>query len=166
MFFLMHHWYWGRAKIGDYTVITSFITSNKKYSYAETPIFMVAKDGKILADEALQYLKYDERDYEYDPLTKKHFAKTIVYDYDDGQKRYVITYKKEESIERKDMKAELAKWQYPLVWLLGLRGSYHRAGGTATLKYYENGELKETSQGAAIWEQMYFGKDKLRQGNK
>ncbi len=162
MFFLMHHWYWGRAKIGDYVVVTSYITANKQHGYNETPIFMIAKNGEIVADDALNCLNYTETDYEYDEATKKHVAKTLVYDYKEGDKRFVITYKKEESIERKDMKEETTKLQYALIWLLGLRGSYHRMGGTATLEYYESGGLVERVEAPAIWEQMYFGKDRLR----
>ena len=34
MFWVMHHWYWGRAKIGEYQVISSYITAQKKYACA------------------------------------------------------------------------------------------------------------------------------------
>ena len=40
MFKLMHHWYWGRARIGDYKVIASWITAEKQYGYNEFDIFM------------------------------------------------------------------------------------------------------------------------------
>ncbi|MDR2752368.1 MAG: hypothetical protein LBC41_17060, partial [Clostridiales bacterium] len=43
---LMNHWYWGRAKIGDYTVISSFITAEEKYGFKTFPIFMLAKGNK------------------------------------------------------------------------------------------------------------------------
>ena len=162
MFFLMHHWYWGRAKIGDYVVVSSYITANKKYGYVETPIFMIARDGKIIADQGDKYLTYNESDYEFDPVTKKHFAKTLVYDYNDNNTRYVIKYKKNEDIEKKGMK-DLAKGlQYILIKLIGLDGSYHRAGGVVTLEKYVDNELVEKITSQAIWEQMYFGKDKLR----
>lgn len=48
MILLMNDWYWGRAKIGDYVVVSSYIYANKKDGYKATPIFMLAKDGKIL----------------------------------------------------------------------------------------------------------------------
>ena len=47
MIFLMNDWYWGRAKIGDYVVISSYIYANKKDGYKATPVFMLAKDGEI-----------------------------------------------------------------------------------------------------------------------
>lgn len=162
MFFLMHHWYWGRAKIGDYVVVSSYITANKKYGFAKTPIFMIAKDGKILADEADKCLKYEEIDYNYDPISQKHYAKNIIYNYDDGHTRYVITYTMEETIEAKGMKDLTTKLQYALIMMLGLRGSYHRMGGNVVLEKFENNVLVETVSSKAIWEQMYFGKDVIR----
>ena len=41
MFWVMHHWYWGRAKIGDYQVISSYITAHKPYGYEHFPIFLL-----------------------------------------------------------------------------------------------------------------------------
>jgi predicted patatin/cPLA2 family phospholipase len=55
---LMHHWYWGRAKIGDYKVISSWITGEKKYGYQEFDVFMLAKGGEILGDNANHTLKF------------------------------------------------------------------------------------------------------------
>jgi hypothetical protein len=157
----MRHWYWGRAKIGDYVVVSAFITANKKHGYVETPVFMIAKDGKIIAENT-DCLAYEEKDYTFDPVTKKHFAKTIVYDYNEGDKRYKISYELENSIEQKGMKSEVTPLQNVALLLIGLRGSYHRVGGTATIECYEGERLLEKIQAPAIWEQMYFGKDKIR----
>ena len=63
MILLMNDWYWGRAKIGDYVVVSSYIYANKKDGYKATPIFMIAKDGKIVADNASKYLHYKEKDF-------------------------------------------------------------------------------------------------------
>lgn len=162
MFFLMHHWYWGRVKVGDYTIVSSFITANKKCNYSEIPIFMIAKNGEILADDADNCLTYTETDYSFDDVTKKHVANTIIYDYKDGKMRYKVTYRKTENIERMGMETQLTKWQYPIIWLMGLRGSYHRIGGMVTLEVYENNTLTEELTAPAIYEQMYFGKDRKR----
>jgi len=50
---LMNHWYWGRAKIGEYTVISSFITAEKKYGYRTFPVFLLAKNGIMVAQSTL-----------------------------------------------------------------------------------------------------------------
>lgn len=161
MFFLMHHWYWGRAKVGDYQVVSSYITANKKYGYSEIPIFMLAKNGEILADEAEKYLTYTESELFFDACTKKHVAGCIVYDYDDGVQHYRVTYRRREDLERIGMETQVTRCQYVLVWLMGLRGSYHRMGGTVTLERFENGTVAEKIEAPALWEQMYFGKDRV-----
>ena len=49
---LINHWYWGRAQAGDYSIVASYIFAEKAYGNAELPIFMLAKAGKIIADDA------------------------------------------------------------------------------------------------------------------
>lgn len=161
MFFLMHHWYWGRARIGEYQAVTSYITAAKKYSYDTTPVFMLAKNGEILADEPEKYLTYSEEDYFFEERTGKHVANRLIYDYDDGKQHYKITYEREYDTEVKGMKDLVSGLQYWGVKLLGLDGSYHRMGGTAKLERYEGDEVVETVVAPALWEQMYFGKDRM-----
>ena len=55
---LMHHWYWGRAKIGEYKVISSWITAGKKYGYKDHDVFMIAKGGEIIGDNSNHTLKF------------------------------------------------------------------------------------------------------------
>src|SRR6266700_7143739 len=45
-------WYWARGQAGPYSVIASMITSHEKYGYTPLPILMLAKDGKIIADDS------------------------------------------------------------------------------------------------------------------
>ena len=101
MILLMNDWYWGRAKIGDYVVVSSYVYATKKDNYKGTPIFMLAKDGKILTGDSSKYLKYEEKDFEKDSYTKRYVAKTLVYDYEDENIHYRITYKKgDENVEK------------------------------------------------------------------
>ena len=48
---LVHHWYWGRALVGPYTVIASWITSTSAYGNVDVPVFMLARDGTIVAED-------------------------------------------------------------------------------------------------------------------
>jgi len=48
---LMHNWYWARASVGPYTVIASYITATAAYGYETQIVYMLAKDGKIIADD-------------------------------------------------------------------------------------------------------------------
>ncbi|MBR6737110.1 MAG: hypothetical protein IKL82_01950 [Clostridia bacterium] len=163
MIFLMNDWYWGRAKIGDYVVVSAYIYANKKQNHAPTPVFMLAKNGKIIADDAYSNITYTEKDFVKDPYTKRHVAKTIIYDYNDGDNRYKITYLKgNEEVERRIMRTIVSKPLAALFYLLGFRGSYHRMSGTVTLERYEKGELKETISSPAMWEQMAFKPDRIK----
>ena len=165
MILLMNDWYWGRAKIGDYVVVSSYIYANKKDGYKATPIFMLAKDGKILTDEAAKYLTYEEKDFIKDSYTKRHVAKTLMYDYDDKERdlHYRITYKKgEEDVERQTMRDIVGKPLAVMFYLLGFRGSYHRMGGTVVLERFENGAVVEKIEAPAMWEQMCFKPDRIK----
>lgn len=165
MFWLMHHWYWGRAKIGPYTVISSYITAGEKYGYEHFPVFLLAKEGSVLGENG-DCVAYTQTDPEFDPVTKKHFYKTLVYDYDDGKGRYRITYKQENIIEyftlndsKESVQAKSSGALRTLVRMAKLDPGYIRVTGTATLEKLENGTVAERYEAPAIWELMYFGAD-------
>jgi hypothetical protein len=165
MILLMNDWYWGRAKIGDYVVVSSYIYANKKDDYKPTPIFMLAKDGKILADDAYKYLHYEEKDFFKDSYTKRHVAKTLVYDYNDKENNihYRVTYKKgDDEIERQIMRDIVGKPLAAMFYLLGFRGSYHRMSGTAIIEKFENDVVVEHVESPAMWEQMCFKPDRIK----
>ena len=48
---LINHWYWGRAQLGPYTVIACLVTAAERYGLAAFPIFLLAKDGQVIADD-------------------------------------------------------------------------------------------------------------------
>ena len=165
MILLMNDWYWGRAKIGDYVVVSSYIYANKKDGYHPIPIFMLAKDGKILADKADQYLHYEEKDFIKDSYTKRHVAGTLIYDYNDTEQdiHYRITYKKDgEDIERQIMRDIVGKPLAVLFYLFGFRGSYHRMSGTVMLERFEGENVVEKIEAPAMWEQMCFKPDRIK----
>ncbi len=163
MIFLMNDWYWGRAKVGDYVVVSAYIYANKKCGHDPTPVFLLAKDGEILCEDAYRYLKYTERDFVVDPYTKRNVARTLIYDYDSPSEHYRITYQKgSEEVDRKIMKDIVGGAAARVFYLLGFRGSYHRMGGTCTVERIENGEVVECQTQGAMWEQMCFGPDRVK----
>ncbi|MGN1140407.1 MAG: hypothetical protein ACI4TF_04335 [Oliverpabstia sp.] len=157
MFNLMHHWYWGRCKVGDYQIISSFITAEKKYDYAHFTVFMMAKDGEIISENDI-LPKYEEKDLTYDEVTGKHYFKNLVYDYDDGGKHYRVTYQAENLLE-KDVMVKKAVLR-GLMRLKGLNPTYNRFTGTAVVERIENEKIVEKVSAPALWELMYFGLDK------
>lgn len=165
MFWLMHHWYWGRAKVGPYQVISSYITAHKKFGCEHFPIFLLAKEGQKLADDP-RFLTYTQSEPAYDPVTEKHYHRTLVYDYDNGRRHYRITYRQQDIIEyftvsdsKNAVQARSNPLQLALVKLAGLAPSYIRMTGTVTLERFEGGEIAERHEAPGLWEMMYFGVD-------
>jgi hypothetical protein len=74
---LIHHWYWVRAEAGGYCVIASHITAERKYGHTEAPIFMLARDGKIAADDSA-LVRFERTGEHLAPVTGKPVADTTV----------------------------------------------------------------------------------------
>ena len=164
MILLLNDWYWGRAKIGDYVVVSSYIYANKKDNYKATPVFMLAKDGRIITGDAFKYLSYEEKDHKKDPYTKRYVANTLIYEYNDKENdiHYRITYKKDGDVERHRMRDIVGKPLAVFFYLLGFRGSYHRMSGIAILDRFEKDQIVEHIESKAMWEQMCFKKDRIK----
>lgn len=165
MFWLMHHWYWGRAKVGEYQVISSYITAKKKYDYEHFPIFVIYKNGEKLGCD-INSITYEQKDAEFDPITKKHYHKTLIYTYNDGINHFRITYSAEKIIETfvvdQGYGSARAKASKFLIWFvkkMKLSPSYIRMIGTITLERFENNQIIEKISENGIWEQMHFGLD-------
>ena len=101
---LIHHWYWARAEAGGYCVIASDITAERKYGHTQVPIFMLAKDGKIMADDS-SLVRFEKTGEHPDPVTGKPVADTTVYDATaHGGEHYRGTFRRENTILRQDQR--------------------------------------------------------------
>ena len=169
---LMHHWYWGRAKIGDYKVISSWITAEKKYGYKDHDVFMIAKGGEIIGDNSNHTLKFKPEDRYIDEHTGKPVYNKVVYEYTaESGEEYRITYKRRGDINKTRFVDVLPKPIGVLVRLIGFDGGYLRFDGEASIERIENGTVVEkATEPSAVWELMYFGKssadEKYKEKNK
>ena len=157
---MMHHWYWGRAKIGDYKVISSWITAEKKYGYREFDVFMIAKNGEILGDNENHTLKYLPQDEYIDSHTGKPVYNKVIYEYETpAGEFYRITYHRGNDISRQNYVDIIPGVIRFFAKLAGFEGSYLRFEGGATFERLENGEIVESvTEDSAVWELMYFAK--------
>ncbi|UIX29254.1 lipocalin-like domain-containing protein [Streptomyces sp. GQFP] len=153
---LIHHWWWGRAKVGPYTLISSYITAEEAYGSDEIPIFMIAKDGRILADDA-RHLSFSTSDTHLDEVTGKPVAGRQVYEYTDPDAHFRVTWRREQDIVRRNFIDEFQGAQLEAARAAGFDSSYLRFTGTATVERLEGGEVVESHTAPAIWELMYFG---------
>ncbi len=156
---LMHHWYWGRAKIGDYKVISSWITAGKKYGYKDHDVFMIAKNGEILGDNSNHTLKFMPEDRYIDEYTGKPVYNKVIYEYTtESSDEYRIIYERSGDINKTCFVDVLPKPLGFLAKMIGFDGGYLRFEGTATIEKLDGEKIVEKVSDPAVWELMYFGK--------
>jgi hypothetical protein len=157
---LMHHWYWGRAKIGEYKLISAWITAEKKYGYKDFDVFMLAKNDKLLGDNSNHTLKFLPEDEYIDEHTKKPVYGKVIYEYETPDKEfYRITFDRKGDISRQNFIDLLPSFVKVCAKIIGFSGSYLRFQGQAIIEKIENDEVIEKSvEDSAVWELMYFGK--------
>jgi hypothetical protein len=153
----MHDWYWGRAAVGPYTVISSWITTTQKFGGQSGGTFVLWRDGKLLAEEG-EYATCQLDDVYVDPGTKKLVANRLTYDYNDGTKHYRVIYEREKDIENVALINKLSGLKYLVATIIGFDGAYLRFSGTVTIEELErNTVTRSTTEGSAVWELMYLG---------
>jgi hypothetical protein len=153
---LINHWYWGRAQAGDYSIVASYIVAEEAYGSAELPIFMLAKGGKVIADDARKVSFHVEGEH-VDAKSGKPVANIIVYEYEDGPERYRVSYRRSETIVDEQLIKRVSGFKHLLAALAGFDGAYLRFTGNVQLERFAHGELVEDVSDPGIWEMMYFG---------
>jgi hypothetical protein len=153
---LIHNWYWGRGQAGPYSVITSQITAERRYGFAGLPVFMLAKDGSIVAGDGSR-MTFAAEDVYTDRSTGKPVANVTRYDYRDGDTRYVVTFTRRQDLAYTRMINELPGLKRLAARLVGWDGAYLRFSGEMRVEHFEREYLVDTQADAAIWELMYFG---------
>jgi hypothetical protein len=154
---LMHHWYWARASVGPYTIIASCITATAAYGYETQIVYMLAKDGKIIADDDAK-ASFEADRVATDDKTGKPVADVTRYIYQDAYTRYVVSFERQKTILRAILTDRAPLLKRIIARLIGFDGAYHRFTGKATIKRFEGGVRVERFADRAIWELMYFGK--------
>lgn len=156
---LLHDWYWGRAQVGPYTVITSYITASDYYGGQAGCTFFLAKNGKVVAQQGQSATASLDKVY-WDEQSGKPVANVVRFDYDDGASQYRVTYQRKRDIENtKFIDRATNEQQRTLARMMGFDGAYLRFTGTATVERLEKGTVVESfSNDSAVWELMYLGR--------
>jgi hypothetical protein len=154
---LMNHWYWGRAQAGPYSIIASYSTAERKYGAAEIPTFLLTKGETIVADDA-EKVRFHLEDVHIDEHSGKPVGDVVVYDYDDGQDRYRVSFHRAKTIMDRKLVDEISGLKHVLARLKGFDGAYLRFTGTVQLEHFVNGDKIEDVSDHGIWELMYFGR--------
>jgi hypothetical protein len=153
---IVHDWYWARGQAGPYSVIASLITGHERYGYTELPIFMLARDGKVVADDSRQ-VRFDALETYTDPTTGKPVASTTRYTYARDDERWIVTFTRDHDLAKSRMIEDLHGPKRVLAQLARFDGAYLRFAGTLEIEHHRGSELLEKHTSDAIWELMYFG---------
>jgi hypothetical protein len=154
---LMHHWYWARGAAGPYSVIASYITAQQRYGYHALPVFMLARDGKLIADDGSK-VTFEELGRYTDMATGKPVGNVTRYTYTDGEERYVVTYTRHSDLASEKFIDELKGPKKAAARLAGFDGAYLRFAGELRVEHYTGERLVDSYTDDALWELMYFGK--------
>jgi hypothetical protein len=154
---LMHNWYWARASVGPYTVIASYITAIAAYGYETQIVYMLAKDGKIIADDDAK-VSFETDRVATDGKTGKPVADVTRYTYRDADTRYVVSFERKETILQAILTDRMPLLKRIVARLIGFDGAYHRFTGKVSIGKFEGRVSVERFDDRAIWELMYFGK--------
>lgn len=154
---LVNHWYWARGKIGDYTVIAAHIIAERDYGDTPLSVFMLARDGTVIADDG-DKVRCRIADIYTDDFTGKPIANTVTYDYRDGDRRYLLTFRREKDLTRMKLVDEIHGITHFLAKIVRFDGAYVRFAGELCIERYDGEQVVDTQREDAIWELMYFGK--------
>ncbi|MFD4422034.1 hydroxyneurosporene dehydrogenase [Agromyces sp. NPDC058484] len=153
---IIHDWYWARGQAGPYSVIASYITAVEKFGHQTIPVFMLARDGEIVADDA-SLVRFETEGVYTDDVTGKPVASVVRYRYPRGDEEVVVTFIRERDLTRALMVDELPPLKRLIARLARFDGAYLRFAGPMTVTVFRSGEQVEEFSDDAIWELMYFG---------
>ena len=107
---LLDHWWWAKGDVGPYTFIMAHIVAGKKYGYTPFHWFMIARDGKPVADDGTKVV-FTRTGSDIDEHTGKPVPQVICFDYHDGDTRYEVTYKRQKTLVTQRMLDFAKGWQ-------------------------------------------------------
>ncbi|MFE8013985.1 hypothetical protein ACFU3O_14730 [Streptomyces antibioticus] len=139
---VLDHWYWGRACMGDHTVVTLNFVAGEMYDNARVPALLVARSGEQLISAVGAG---DVVSAEDDVMTHAHtavpFAKRLRYQAVDASGRYTVTFGHRSDAFTLDF---------------GRAGAYHRFLGEVAVEHTRDGHTDRV-EGRTLWELLYFG---------
>ncbi len=160
---VVNNWYWGRGAVGPYTFITAEIVAERAYGYQPVTVFMLARDGKVIADDGSR-VSFARSGIHVDTEVGKPVADVHSFTHRDGDDAFTVTYTRSETLVRARMAESLHGWQRLAARAVGFDGAYLRFGGTVQVRHEQAGQVVEELEGPAMWELMYFGKHRHEAG--
>ena len=151
-----HQDYYVSQSLSGQRVTCWLNAAEKRYGSKTFPVFMLARDGRVIADDARK-VRFSMRDVAIEPDTGKPVANQVIYEYTDGAERYVLTFTREKDTLHYKFIEELHGIKALLARLIRIDGAYLRFTGELSFEHYQADMLVETHCDESLWELMYFG---------
>jgi len=144
---VLDHWYWGRARVGDYTVVTLMFVSHDRFAKAPLPAVMVAKGDAIVASAVgADHVSFTGGQVVTHAETQVPVDKRLEYRVKEGDDSFTVTFEHRRDVSTLDF---------------GTAGAYLRFIGDVTVEH-RNGDDVSTASGQTLWELLYFGERATR----
>ena len=95
---LIDHWYWGRARIGEYTVVTLNFISHADQGANRHPAFMLAKGEEIVACGEQQDIAFAATEIHPNETTGVPVADSVRYRVSRGSSDYAVDFQREKDV--------------------------------------------------------------------
>jgi hypothetical protein len=141
--------------VGPYSFVTAYITVAKHYGYAEFPLYMLARDGRVVADDGAR-VAFSRSGSEIDHHTGKPVPDQMSFEYVDGGERYVLTYRREHTLVSQTLIEFASGMQKLLAEIVRYPGGYLRFTGPVALDHYRDGEVVEHHEQLGSFEECYW----------
>ncbi len=155
---LIDHWWWARGEVGPYTFIAAHIVATEKYGYTPFHWYMLARDGKPIADDGSK-MTFKTHGAEIDQNTGKPVPDEISFDYQDGDTRYELTLRRQKTLVAYTWVDFAKGWRKELLKLIRYPGGYMRFLAATSFNSYHKGELVEHYEKTGAFEQIFYKRE-------
>lgn len=155
---VMDHWYWGRAHLGEYTLIYVEQVGAKQYGYTRMPVFMLAKGSQILIGDGLP-LSMQTSELARHP-SGRAYPRNVDFTWQHGTDTIQLKLRDPELIEGISLLTSFPAWQRHLLRLFA-NPYYFRFNARLDLSI-QLGQIQEEIHGPALYEIMILQGKKHR----
>jgi predicted secreted hydrolase len=146
------HWYWGRAHLGEFSLIFTMMTTVKIFGHGgiKLPVFFISRGDEILTDDGLP-LRLKTSGEEKGPGGHTYPTR-LEWRWEAAEGKVLFTLTDPVLLEDLDLSADFPGWARPLIHLVA-RPYYYDFDAGMELSVDLKG-IKETLSGRAIFEKM------------
>ncbi len=147
---VLDHWTWGRAHVGDYSLIFVEQVAARKFGLRRIPVFLLARENKILADDA-RLLTMQAREIVRHPGGSA-YPRSLDFQWSSGKQGVHLSLRDPQLIESASLLGLLPRFKRSLARLVA-NPYYFRFKAKLELEI-DLEDLQDTQHGTALYELM------------